>query len=279
MEFKRINFFKGFFTHAEDWQQAEEYQIAKHRLHNKCLHGWGVVPGYMENLDVRASDEGTTLVVSPGLAVDRQGRELHVAAPMTVPIEPEKFAADTDVFLVIRYDEKFVDRRENVANEEYSGYAFIQELVLAELTAQHPSEGETIELARIHLGKRATRVRMPAEGAAPGANEVDIRNRQYAGVATGRWRLTEMARLVAAGEVPVDGNDTAKIRIEEVRLEELKLGEVHRFYTASCYPLGEAEITWRMNSRQDRMGNVEYIFYIENYAKEKVNVRFQVYQL
>jgi len=24
-EFKRINFFKGFFTRAEDWQQAEQY--------------------------------------------------------------------------------------------------------------------------------------------------------------------------------------------------------------------------------------------------------------
>lgn len=31
--FKRINFFKGFFTQAEDWQSAQEYHLEKRRIH------------------------------------------------------------------------------------------------------------------------------------------------------------------------------------------------------------------------------------------------------
>jgi len=279
MEFKRINFFKGFFTHAEDWQQAEAYQIAKHQLHNKCLHGWGVVSGYLENMDVEVPTEGMTLVVRPGLAVDGQGRELHLDAPVSVPFEPGEFAADTDVYLVVRYNEELIDRRENVANPEYSGHAFVRELAVPELTPHDPSNGDAVELARIHLDKQTTRVLMPANPAFPGANEVDLRYRRLAGVASGQWRIREMTRSAAAGEISVPANDTARIRIEEVKLEEHSFGEVHRFYVASCYPLGEAEINWRMNSRQDREGNIEYLLYVRNYAEKKVNVRFQVYQL
>lgn len=279
MEFKRINFFKGFFTHAEDWQQAEAYQLVKHQLHNRCMHGWGIVTGYLDELDVGVSAEGKAIVVSPGLAVDRQGRELHLAASVSVPIEPGAFAADTDVYLVVRYDEELVDRRENVANPEYSGHAFIQERAVAELTPHDPVEGDAVELARVHLDQKASWVLMPVNPAAPAANEIDLRYRRHAGVASGRWRLKEMARPAATGEISVGPNETARIRVEEVKLEEHSLADVHRFYVASCYPLGEAEINWRMNSRQDREGNIEYLLYIENYAKQKVNVRFQLYQL
>ena len=42
--FKRINFFEGFFTTDEDWNAAEAYHLEKRRLHNRVLHTPGVVP-------------------------------------------------------------------------------------------------------------------------------------------------------------------------------------------------------------------------------------------
>ena len=42
--FKRINFFEGFFTTDEDWNAAEAYHLEKRRLHNRVLHTPGVIP-------------------------------------------------------------------------------------------------------------------------------------------------------------------------------------------------------------------------------------------
>ena len=36
-EFKRLNFFTGFFTTAADWTDGETYHLEKRRLHNRAL--------------------------------------------------------------------------------------------------------------------------------------------------------------------------------------------------------------------------------------------------
>ena len=37
--FKRLNFFKGFFTTAEDWEQGQHYHVEKRKLHlPACTH-------------------------------------------------------------------------------------------------------------------------------------------------------------------------------------------------------------------------------------------------
>src|SRR5690348_16369460 len=118
MEWKRINFFKEFFTHAEDWRAAQEYRNYKHRLHNRALHGWGIVTGYEKNLEVGISADGRTVTVEPGLAIDRNGREMMLSEPHSRTIEPT-YAAETHVYLVVRYDEEPIDRRENVANPQH----------------------------------------------------------------------------------------------------------------------------------------------------------------
>ena len=65
--FKRINFFKGFFTQAEDWQSAQEYHIEKRKIHNRFLHIPGIVYGCLDNLNVTATEDGTALYIGPGL--------------------------------------------------------------------------------------------------------------------------------------------------------------------------------------------------------------------
>lgn len=41
--FQRLNFFTGFFTTADDWNQGQEYHLEKRKLHNRGLHTAGVI--------------------------------------------------------------------------------------------------------------------------------------------------------------------------------------------------------------------------------------------
>jgi hypothetical protein len=63
---------------SADLDTEQSYLIAARRRHNIGQHGWGIVQG-LEILDK------PKLVVQPGMAVDGYGRELIVAAPITIP--------------------------------------------------------------------------------------------------------------------------------------------------------------------------------------------------
>ena len=72
--FKRINFFKGFVTTEDDWNEAERYHVEKRKLHNRAFHGAGVVQGWGEEFRVAARGKGELSVeVAPGYAIDGQG--------------------------------------------------------------------------------------------------------------------------------------------------------------------------------------------------------------
>ncbi len=69
-QFERSRFFTGLVLTADDLQQEQGYHRDKARLHNRFLHGWGVVAG------LRVSVDQGTVVVAPGLALDCAGNEL-----------------------------------------------------------------------------------------------------------------------------------------------------------------------------------------------------------
>jgi hypothetical protein len=69
-QLERPHFFNGKLLTAEDLQREQDYHRNKARLHNRFLHGWGVVQGLSVSLD-----QGS-VVVSPGLALDCAGNEL-----------------------------------------------------------------------------------------------------------------------------------------------------------------------------------------------------------
>ncbi len=72
-QFERPHFYTGRLLTAADFQQDQEYFRAKRRLHNRLLHGWGVVTG------LQVSESAGTLIVSAGLALDCAGNELVLA--------------------------------------------------------------------------------------------------------------------------------------------------------------------------------------------------------
>ncbi len=77
----------GMLLGQDDFETLAANPRGKQMLHAAWLHGWGVVWGF----DVRV-EGGTTLRVSPGLAVDGRGRDLHTEAD---------WCADEDVRVLV----------------------------------------------------------------------------------------------------------------------------------------------------------------------------------
>lgn len=92
---ERPAFFDGQRLTAADLGGASGYSALLRRLHNRALHGWGVVLG----LAVTGARGARSVQVSPGLALDCTGRELLLPAATEVAVPP--VAAAGDWFLVV----------------------------------------------------------------------------------------------------------------------------------------------------------------------------------
>jgi hypothetical protein len=77
---RRVHYFSGQLLTPEDLQAEQDYHREMRYRHNRLL-GYGVVDG----LDVTVGD-GSTVVVSPGFAIDRRGRELVLPDHVTVDV-------------------------------------------------------------------------------------------------------------------------------------------------------------------------------------------------
>ena len=84
-EFTRLRYFYGQPIGALDLRREQAYHRDKARLHNRLLHGWGIVCGLdvdvvpAKDCDPAVTDPGlTTLVVAPGAAIDCAGDDIVV---------------------------------------------------------------------------------------------------------------------------------------------------------------------------------------------------------
>jgi hypothetical protein len=117
----RLHFFHGRALSALDLRREQAYHVDKARLHNRLLHGWGIVCG----LEVEAvpndrddpceEDRGAPVViVHPGAAIDCRGREIVVRKPRKVRIEgllSEEAVKDqrATVYLTLCYREQPIE--------------------------------------------------------------------------------------------------------------------------------------------------------------------------
>lgn len=284
--FKRLNFFKGFFTQAEDWETEQAYHSDRLRHHARSLHTPGVVQGFLEELDVRMASEGRNVIeIAPGAAVDGYGRELYVPEPRTLKIVPGDFKLPEAVFVVIRHHEEKTDLRSNGTNPEYSGHAFIEESVRLEVSAEPPDE-EGVELARVVLRGDGI-VRDAADRLDPGPNEIDRSRVAWAGgrlafsrpdtasptIGVGEWRGGSTNATPSRSLEPSEAEDTL------IDIEQTGRDDPHRLFLANVYPKSdEAAITWFIQTRQTGKG-VEYRLIIKNFGTSTVPVDYRVYRL
>jgi hypothetical protein len=78
----RPRFFSGQVLTEVDLTALETYAVDAHRMHNRYLHGWGVVCG----LDIACEDCGDGIVVGPGYALDPCGRDLVVPRAQQIDV-------------------------------------------------------------------------------------------------------------------------------------------------------------------------------------------------
>lgn len=64
---------------ADDLTQDQNYYREKRRMHNRLLHGWGIVCGLDVKMDT-ASPKSLIVTICPGYALSPQGDEIYVPA-------------------------------------------------------------------------------------------------------------------------------------------------------------------------------------------------------
>jgi hypothetical protein len=89
----RNRYFYGQLLDVNNFELETDYAIRQRRLLNRLVLGYGVVCG----LNVELTSDGGKIIVGPGLAIDRHGREIVVprpSAPITIPPGIIKSAAE-----------------------------------------------------------------------------------------------------------------------------------------------------------------------------------------
>jgi len=94
----RNRYFTGQMLTTGDLQNEQSYLQEKRRLHNRFLHGTGVVCGLIVKA---APQKGRSVMVSPGLAIDCSGRDILVPVAQTISLD----GYSGDVYLTVRYKE------------------------------------------------------------------------------------------------------------------------------------------------------------------------------
>jgi hypothetical protein len=110
LPFKRPNFFNGKLLTAADLQLEQQYFREKLKLHNRSLHGFGIVSGLKVTVD------SGQIIVEPGLALDCEGNELVVDTEQS--IVPPDISGSGTMYLNVRFAEVGVDPTTNFEGEE-----------------------------------------------------------------------------------------------------------------------------------------------------------------
>jgi hypothetical protein len=84
MPLERTNYFYGQVLGVEEFTQEQAYHRGKARLHNRMLHGYGLVWG----LEVGKGPDGA-VTIEPGYALDQHGEEIHVERKVVVDLRTE----------------------------------------------------------------------------------------------------------------------------------------------------------------------------------------------
>lgn len=99
---KRMNWFDRQFVRAQDFVDADDYQLDRRRRHVRLLHS----PGVAEGLRVNGAVGDASIAVDAGTAIDGQGREIVVLVPPP-PLSLPTGVASAEIYLL--YEEALAD--------------------------------------------------------------------------------------------------------------------------------------------------------------------------
>ncbi|MFT5431172.1 MAG: hypothetical protein ACI9OJ_001851, partial [Myxococcota bacterium] len=174
--YKRINFFRGFMTTEQDWNDAERYHIEKRKLHNRLMHAPGVVPHHGGALRVSARGKGELAVeVAAGYAIDGQGHDVVLTEAEIKAINPGDFKLPNTIYIVAKYIEEFTDFIAYKENLEFKGHRRVAERCRIDVEVIEPDIHKEVELCRVYLEPGVRRITEPKDPENPKANEIDRR--------------------------------------------------------------------------------------------------------
>ncbi len=104
---ERLNYYNGMPLNAADFKTEQEYHMRTRRWLNKSLYSAGIARG----LEVREVPKSPSVVVSPGLAIDSEGREIILLEEATVEVCSYAGTDESTVvgnYLVIEYAEETI---------------------------------------------------------------------------------------------------------------------------------------------------------------------------
>ena len=87
---ERMRYFTGRFMTARDFRDEQAYHLTHRLLHNRMLHGWGVICGLHVHAHPSPDCRQDHVRVSAGMAVDCCGREIVVQHSLVPPPIPWK---------------------------------------------------------------------------------------------------------------------------------------------------------------------------------------------
>jgi hypothetical protein len=99
---KRVNYFTGKLLTLDDFQTEQQYFKDRMDLHNRYLHGNGIVSGLEASLSTKSP---CTLRISPGYAIDAYGNDVIAPADLQGPLPADGNSA----YLVLCWAEREVD--------------------------------------------------------------------------------------------------------------------------------------------------------------------------
>jgi hypothetical protein len=110
---ERNRYFDGKFMSARDFRADPDYLLDRHRLHQRLLHGWGVVCGLRVRPHPRKECRPRWVVVTSGIAIDCCGRELVLAkdTPFELPLPASGDRWPEPLFVCLAYGEEAAEHQ------------------------------------------------------------------------------------------------------------------------------------------------------------------------
>lgn len=146
MPMKRLKYFTHQFLREQDFEAEQNYHIAMRRLHNRSIHGWGVVEG----LAVHKKND-KEIVIDPGIAIDGLGREIILANQVTRDLS--SFEPGSYTYITISYEEMLEDS-DRYSSGGVEGYTRTTETTLVSERRHEPvKDGSVLILARVRINE------------------------------------------------------------------------------------------------------------------------------
>jgi hypothetical protein len=183
---KRLRYYNGQFLREQDFIAEQEYHLDRQREHNRQLHTPGIADGLTVTADVGAS----SATVTPGTAIDGEGRVIVLTES-----RPVQFRSLTgSVLVVISYDEQPSDPATSGDEGDTRWWESPDVEVIAEAGA--PPADLRIRLARLQIAANGT----------VSQHDTTVRNRAAARLATGNLKVPNP--LSGSLQIVQDQNET-----------------------------------------------------------------------